>query len=98
MLREPVLTNLLLNARDAMLSAGTPGRRIAVAARAEAAAVVVTVTDTGPGIPDMVLPRLFEPFVTTKPTGQGTGLGLSLCHGIMQSFGGGIEVAHPAIA
>jgi PAS domain S-box-containing protein len=94
LLLEQVLINLLLNARDAMLSAGTPERRITLAARVVEAQVVVTVTDTGPGIPEAVLPRLFEPFYTTKPTGQGTGLGLSLCHGIMRSFGGAITAGN----
>jgi PAS domain S-box-containing protein len=94
LLLEQVLINLLLNARDAMLEAGSPERRITVSARAEGDRVAVTVADTGPGIPGKVMPRLFEPFFTTKATGQGTGLGLSLCHGIMRSLGGGISAAN----
>jgi CheY-like chemotaxis protein len=50
------------------------------------------VADDGDGIPAAMLPRIFEPFVTTKSPGQGTGLGLYLCHNIMHSFGGDITV------
>jgi signal transduction histidine kinase/CheY-like chemotaxis protein len=51
-------------------------------------AVQLTVTDTGHGIPDVLLNRIFEPFVTTKPVGKGTGLGLSVVHGIVNAHGG----------
>jgi C4-dicarboxylate-specific signal transduction histidine kinase len=99
LLVEQVLINLLLNARDALLEGPSAVRRITISARlmADKAAgeqVALTVADTGPGIPAAALPRLFEPFFTTKPTGQGTGLGLSLCHGIMRSLGGAISAAN----
>ncbi|MFC7477288.1 ATP-binding protein [Dankookia sp. GCM10030260] len=104
LLLEQVLINLLLNARDALLEIPPAARRIAVSARlVDQAApgggpaerrMAVTIADSGPGIPPAVLPRLFEPFFTTKPTGQGTGLGLSLCHGIMRSLGGMIGAAN----
>ena len=81
-----VLVNLLLNAADAMGGSG----RIDVAAREEGGALEVTIADAGPGIPAADLPRVFDPFFTTKPPGQGTGLGLAVCHGIMESFGGAI--------
>jgi C4-dicarboxylate-specific signal transduction histidine kinase len=86
-----VFLNLLLNAGDAMRGRGV----VAVAGRAEAGAVVVRLDDTGPGIPPEILPRVFDPFFTTKDPGEGTGLGLSVCHGILESFGGSIE-AGPA--
>jgi len=67
-----VWTNLLDNAIDAMDEAG----KITIRTRAEDGHIVVEIEDTGKGIPADVLPRIFEPFFTSKPQGQGTGLGL----------------------
>jgi signal transduction histidine kinase len=50
------------------------------------------VRDTGPGIPASLLPRIFEPFFSTKPPGEGTGLGLPICRDILKTFGGEITV------
>jgi C4-dicarboxylate-specific signal transduction histidine kinase len=85
-----VFLNLLLNAGDAMAGAG----KVRISAHAEGDEVVVLVADSGPGIPPEDLPRVFEPFFTTKAIGQGTGLGLALSHGIMESFGGGLSAAN----
>ena len=54
--------------------------------------VEMKVSDTGTGIPQDILDSIFEPYFTTKPQGQGTGMGLSMVHGIVQSYGGAIEV------
>jgi two-component system sensor histidine kinase HupT/HoxJ len=52
---------------------------------------VITITDTGPGIPPDVLRRIFDPFFTTKPVGEGTGLGLSISYEIVTKHGGEIR-------
>lgn len=91
---EQVLTNLLANARDALVGRAAAGpRRIRIAAWADPARGLLTVTveDNAGGIPAAVLARLFEPFVTTKDAEQGTGLGLSICHGLVRGMGGTIE-------
>lgn len=95
---EQVLTNLLLNAADA-LAAQPPGapRQVRIAAdRGTDGMVRITVADTGGGIPAEILPRLFEPFVTTKGPDKGTGLGLSICHGLVTGMGGTIEARNDA--
>lgn len=54
--------------------------------------VLISVADNGNGIPQNVLDKIFQPFFTTKPTGQGTGLGLSLAYDILKAHGGEIKV------
>jgi len=54
--------------------------------------VLISIKDNGPGIPQKVLDKIFQPFFTTKPTGQGTGLGLSLAYDIVKSHGGELKV------
>lgn len=83
-----VLLNLLLNAADACAGNGT----IVVRARFEHPTVVVEVEDTGPGVHPLVRQRLFEPFVTTKDVGEGTGLGLAVCRGLVEGQGGTLEL------
>ena len=56
------------------------------------AKVEITVTDNGNGIPQNIVDKIFQPFFTTKPTGQGTGLGLSLSYDIIKAHGGEIKV------
>jgi signal transduction histidine kinase len=80
-----VLVNLVVNAAKA------GARRVRVGAQATAEGLLVEVSDDGPGIAPEVLPRLFEPFFTTAAPGQGTGLGLALCHATLERFGGGIS-------
>jgi nitrogen fixation negative regulator NifL len=87
-----VVVNLVTNAHHAM-HGSTAARRLTIQTRFDAAAARVSleVSDTGPGIPPDVLGRIFEPFFTTKPVGQGTGLGLPLCQGIVDGHGGTIR-------
>jgi two-component system, NtrC family, sensor kinase len=54
--------------------------------------VQISISDNGPGIPDAIKDKIFQPFFTTKPTGQGTGLGLSLSYDIVKAHGGEIKV------
>jgi signal transduction histidine kinase len=88
-----VVANLIANAQQAMHN-GSPRRRLTITTRVEASSggVILMVADTGPGIPAELQARIFEPFFTTKPPGQGTGLGLSLCQGIIASHGGTMRV------
>jgi signal transduction histidine kinase len=83
-----VLVNLLTNASDASRS----GDEVALVARTTAGEAVVEVMDRGEGIPADLHETVFEPFYTTKPTGQGTGLGLSLAHKIVTEHDGMIEI------
>ena len=87
-----VLLNLLLNAGDAMRGEG----EVRIEARADGEQVEVTVADGGPGFAAGDLGRAFDPFFTTKDPGQGTGLGLAVCDGIMRSFGGDIAAENGA--
>jgi two-component system NtrC family sensor kinase len=84
-----VFLNLFLNAGDAMDGQGA----ITVRARVEGHHVRVEVEDSGPGIPADDLPRVFDPFFTTKSPGAGTGLGLAVCHAIMEATGGDIAAS-----
>lgn len=84
-----VWTNLIDNAADAMDGSGT----ITISASNEGGEVVVSVADTGPGMPEDVASRIFDPFFTTKEPGKGTGLGLHTVHTIVNRIGGEITVA-----
>ena len=88
-----VVVNLITNASQSMQESAGP-RRLTFTTRsdAEGRRVILEVADTGPGIPPEVRKRLFEPFFTTKPVGQGTGLGLAMCQGIVEGHGGAIRV------
>jgi PAS domain S-box-containing protein len=101
---DRVLMNLGLNARDAMPNGGTlrlrtenvmldPDSASEHPGLTPGAYVRIVVEDTGTGIPPAVLSKLFEPFVTTKPPGVGTGLGLSTAYGIVEQTGGAIQVS-----
>ncbi len=90
---KQVLVNLLNNAHDAI---GTDGRIcITTFFDAMRSELVLTVSDTGQGIPREDQGRIFDPFFTTKPVDKGTGLGLSVSYGIVQEHGGRITVESP---
>jgi two-component system, NtrC family, sensor kinase len=86
-----VLMALLLNAMDAMGGQGTVTVRTRRGAPGSGQ-LLLEVADEGAGIPRSELAKIFEPFYTTKATGEGTGLGLAICYGIVQEHGGRIEV------
>jgi signal transduction histidine kinase/ActR/RegA family two-component response regulator len=97
---ESALLNLAINARDAMPEGGELILRTShvFAADGELPTIpageyaVVSVSDSGTGMPPEVVERIFEPFFTTKPIGKGTGLGMSMIYGFMQQSGGHITV------
>ena len=87
---QQVLVNLVTNAKQAMAELPEGNRRLRVTTRSYGTdRVLITVEDTGPGIPADVLPKIFDPFVTTKGS-AGTGLGLSISYGIIREHGGHI--------
>jgi two-component system NtrC family sensor kinase len=87
---QQVLVNLAINAQQAM--AGQRGE-LFVRTRAVGGQVLIELQDSGPGISPELQKKIFEPFFTTKEAGQGTGLGLSVSYGIVESHGGRIEVS-----
>jgi len=100
---QQVLMNLVNNARDALSKSDTPFIRLVVSTLSEAKShrvkhpvtgdwAFISVSDNGEGIGKQYLEQIFEPFFTTKETGEGTGLGLAMCYGAVQSHQGIIEV------
>lgn len=87
---EQVTLNLVINAQQAIESAGRRGGRILIRLYEAGRKVRLEVQDDGPGISPENESKLFQPFFTTKPVGQGTGLGLSVSYGIIDSYGGAI--------
>jgi hypothetical protein len=84
---QQVFLNLFLNARDAMPKGGW----LSVSTRADGGRAIAEVADTGSGIPNEYLARIYDPFFTTKAIGQGTGLGLSITYGIVREHGGAVD-------
>ncbi len=87
---QQVVLNFVINAEQAVGSRGPADRRIAVRTRDTPAGVRLEVEDSGPGVPVEHESKLFQPFFTTKPIGEGTGLGLSVSYGIIRHSGGTI--------
>jgi signal transduction histidine kinase len=95
LLLHQVFLNMVMNAEHAIAQTGKAGR-IEIMTAVRGSRVVVKVSDTGVGISDETLSRIFEPFYTTKEVGKGTGLGLAIAYGIVQDHGGQIIAAnHP---
>ena len=87
-----VLVNLVKNSIDAMQEA--PLRTLRLEARSQDGRVTLTVSDTGPGIHSDILPRLFEPFVTSKPEGAGLGLGLVISAQLVRAMDGTLRASN----
>lgn len=85
---QQVFINILNNAIDAIDKNGT----IYISTKSRNKDIMISITDTGPGISKEVLERIFDPFYTNKPVGKGTGLGLSTSYGIIKKIGGNIKV------
>jgi PAS domain S-box-containing protein len=88
-----VFMNLIINAQQA-LQDRPPPRKLSLTSRFDpgANAIRIAVADNGPGIPEAVRNRIFEPYFTTKPLGTGTGVGLAVCFGIAEAHGGTLTV------
>jgi PAS domain S-box-containing protein len=90
---QQIVLNLVINAEQAMLGANGRGTLILRSWQdLDRDAVMLEVSDNGPGVPDEVQPKIFDPFFTTKAVGQGTGLGLTVAYAIAQEHGGRISV------
>jgi signal transduction histidine kinase len=88
---DQVFLNLLANAAQAITGQG----EITIETRQDGAHAVVTIADSGPGIPAAIQGRIFDPFFTTKPVGEGTGLGLSISYEIVKKHRGELAAASP---
>ena len=94
---QQVLLNLVINAEQAMIAAHGRGTLIVRTWHdIDRDAVVLEVSDDGPGVPEDVQPRIFDPFFTTKEVGKGTGLGLTVAYAIVQEHGGRITITSEA--
>lgn len=87
-----VIANLIVNAQHALAEQPEP-RRIVLATRSEPDTVVIEVSDNGPGVPAHLREKIFEPYFTTKPTGVGTGIGLSISRSVIGAHGGTIALS-----
>src|SRR6184192_847363 len=92
---QQMVLNLLNNAAQAVADNKPGQRRLICINTSFDHRVRMRVSDSGPGIPDEVMPQLFTPFFTTKEPGQGTGLGLSITYSIVEAHGGRISVERP---
>ncbi|MGK5089395.1 ATP-binding protein [Bdellovibrionota bacterium FG-2] len=89
---EQIWINLLTNSRDALADRGGQGKQITIKTKVNFGNILVEIADNGVGMSPEVLEKVFEPFFTTKPPGKGTGLGMSIIHGIVEAHRAIIEV------
>ena len=94
-----VFVNIMMNAADAMEFVPRDGQDareavLTVSTHSTGDSVVIVFADTGPGVADSELARIFDPFYTTKEPGKGTGMGLSVCYRIVEELGGTISASH----
>src|SRR4030095_11968683 len=87
-----VFLNLVMNAEQAIREVRDRGALRIRLAQADGS-IVAIFQDDGPGIPPDILPKIFDPFYTTKRPGRGTGLGLSICKAILREHGGNVEAS-----
>jgi signal transduction histidine kinase len=93
-LLQQALFNIIINAEQAVAEAGGGRIEVRTTLTPSRDMIAASVRDTGHGIPPEVLPRIFEPFYTTKEVGKGTGLGLAIAYGIIQEHGGEIHAVN----
>ena len=93
-----VVSNLILNAQQAMAAMDSPRRLLIEAGRSNATTIFVRIADNGPGVPQELRERIFEAYFTTKPAGVGTGIGLAVCRNIVRAHGGSLAVEDTADA
>ncbi|MBN8938254.1 MAG: PAS domain S-box protein [Rhizobiales bacterium] len=92
-LLSQVIANLIINAQQALMDRPAP-RLIRVETGLSGDRVTVAVSDNGPGVPDDLVRRVFDPYFTTKPAGVGTGIGLSICRNVVEAHGGTIALTN----
>ena len=93
---QQIVTNLIINAQHALEDVeGNRKLRITTSLRKKSGQVVLKIKDNGPGVPEEIRGRIFEPLFTSKAVGTGTGIGLALCHRLVESHGGSIEIEGP---
>jgi len=90
---QQVLLNLIINAQQSITATRGFGSVRVSLSPSGSDAILITVEDDGPGVPEVLRDQIFQPFFTTKPAGEGTGLGLSISAGIVRAHGGDIQVA-----
>jgi C4-dicarboxylate-specific signal transduction histidine kinase len=93
---QQLLLNLIVNATDAMAEVPDGDRVVTIVTTREESAVLLSVSDTGPGVPRDAVGKLFEPFWSTRPDGRG--MGLAVCRSIAEAHSGSLELENPGSA